>query len=539
MLVDYANGDKQRAQNFLTECPSIFDEYLTWIKENRTDDNKAKLDSEFIDKMSYQDVKDFLDKLQDERDKESKDKLAQMKFNQSNYSLVPIDSYDQMHKLYGGRATGDGSSDKYAGGGGTAWCHTNSESVYNGWVSGGNKFFVLQNNDWKNIPFDERSNRNNPKDAYGNSLIALLVDRKGRLKKATLRCNHVGVNSLADNQYQTYAELSEIVGFNVEEEVGKYVSDTKAIKLDEYQIVSIDLPLRAAMLVLPQEIKEFTCDYWTRDAAESALITRAYVIRSSGDSGIRDVDDLNGVRPCITTSDWVEGVEEGDIVEAFEHYWVAINPMNNTQIKTFILAPNELPLVTSAFSWHNSNQYEFSSVKHYIDDWFRDNAGKRGDTESPYFMNDDILDYVTEDDVVSMDLLSIEEAEELPESIRKYGGWWWLRSPGYISEGAASVRVGGDVSDSGYHVFLGGFVRPALYIKEFDDLYPDVGDVVFLANRYWAYIGNNKALLVSPPLGKMPFNKDVEKGNNYGTSDIKRILNTMFRLWFGRENGEI
>lgn len=192
MLVDYANGNPSTAQSFLNECPAVFDEYLTWIKENRTEENKNKLDSNFIDKMSYQDVKDFLDELQAERDKESKDKLSQMEFNQSNFSLVPINSYEEMHSKYGGRATGDGSSDKYAGGGGTAWCHTNNEGVYNGWTQGGNKFFVLQNNNWKDIPFDRESNKENPKDAYGNSLIALLVDKRhGTLKRATLRCNHV------------------------------------------------------------------------------------------------------------------------------------------------------------------------------------------------------------------------------------------------------------------------------------------------------------------------------------------------------------
>ena len=104
-----------------------------------------------------------------------------------------------MHRLYGGRATGDGSSDQYAGNGGTAWCHTNSKDVYDSWVKNGGKFFVLQNNDWQNIPFNKESNENNPKDDYGNSLIALLVSRTGKLKKATLRCNHVGVSSNADN----------------------------------------------------------------------------------------------------------------------------------------------------------------------------------------------------------------------------------------------------------------------------------------------------------------------------------------------------
>lgn len=32
MLVKYCGGDASRAQSFLTECPSVFDQYLTIIK---------------------------------------------------------------------------------------------------------------------------------------------------------------------------------------------------------------------------------------------------------------------------------------------------------------------------------------------------------------------------------------------------------------------------------------------------------------------------------------------------------------------------
>jgi len=103
-----------------------------------------------------------------------------------------------MHSMFGGRATGDGSSDGFAGDGnhGTAWCHTNSEYVYDSssWTGSNNKFFVLAKNNWKEIPFNEETNQQyHGKDAYGNSLIAILVDTDtGELLKATLRGNHVG-----------------------------------------------------------------------------------------------------------------------------------------------------------------------------------------------------------------------------------------------------------------------------------------------------------------------------------------------------------
>ena len=220
MLIKYANGDKSRAKQFLEDSIEPFEEYLTYIKELRPtleQEKQLALDKTFNEEMSYEDMLQELKTIRDQRDAESAEKLKNTEFGEdSDFELVEIDSFEDFNSKFGGRATGDGSSDKYAGGGGTAWCHTNSQPTYNSWVAGDKKFFVLAHKDWENIPFDKESNSNNPKDDYGNSLIAILVSKGGKLLKATLRCNHIGVPSNADNQYKTYAELSEVVGFNVE-----------------------------------------------------------------------------------------------------------------------------------------------------------------------------------------------------------------------------------------------------------------------------------------------------------------------------------
>ena len=235
MCIDYANGDSNKAREFLDNSTKIFDKYLTYIKDIRDKQvDKAKYDRIFMDKMSYQEVKDFVEKHEAELDQKSKDELSNMKFTSSNYELVPINSYEEFHDKFGGHWTGDGSSDKYAGGGGTAWCHANDSGVYNNWTRNGEKFFVLMNKNFKNIPFNETSNLElNGKDEYGNSLIAILVDEYGDLDKATLRCNHERNVSPADNQYETYAELSKIAGFNVEEEIKKSINFKEKIKLKD------------------------------------------------------------------------------------------------------------------------------------------------------------------------------------------------------------------------------------------------------------------------------------------------------------------
>lgn len=214
MIIEESDGDVAKAEEFIRECPETFEEYLMWVRQNREKIGN-QLDTEFNDKLSYQQVKDKVEDIKAEREQQSKDELANMKFGKSDYTLVPIESYEQMHNLYGGTKTGNGVS----GG----WCHTNGEGTYNDWVRNGKyKFYVLQKDGWEDIPFNSESNYEfKGKDEYGNSLIALRVNRYGDLKNATLRCNHVGVSSsnIADKQYDTYAELSKIAGFNVEEAI--------------------------------------------------------------------------------------------------------------------------------------------------------------------------------------------------------------------------------------------------------------------------------------------------------------------------------
>lgn len=233
MIVEESDGDSNQADMFLDECSEVFDKYLTYVKEIRDKQaDPVKFDREFMDKMSYQEVKDFNEKYQKELDQKSKDELSKMNFASSNYELVPINSYEEMYDKFGGRLTGDGSSEGYAGDGfgGTAWCHTNNKSTYKYWIDrgdGDNRFFVLMNKNFKDIPFNSKTNsEKSGKDDYGNSLIAILVDKYGNLKNATLRCNHVGVGSNADNQYKTYAELSKIAGFNVEEKVKELAKES-------------------------------------------------------------------------------------------------------------------------------------------------------------------------------------------------------------------------------------------------------------------------------------------------------------------------
>lgn len=264
MIIENSNGDVSKAQEFISTCPDIFDKYLSYVIDLRNKLGGVEYDNHFINEMSFQDVKDaikeFPVKYYDELPEPEKDNRI------SGYTLVPIESYDDFHHLFGGHWTGNGTDTNgtYAGYGGTAWCHANDPSTYHNWTGNTKMFFVLMANNFKNIEFDSESNSRNPKDNYGNSLIALLVDRYGGLEKATLRCNHVGVNSNADKQYQTYRQLSSLAGFDVEKAVKDYMQESKhkygmyIYKNSKYGMVAADsIRYNETTLYRIQALKDF------------------------------------------------------------------------------------------------------------------------------------------------------------------------------------------------------------------------------------------------------------------------------------------
>ena len=245
MCVEESNGDTDKARKFLEDSADVFNKYLTYLKEERDkQEDKTSFDKIFMNQTTYQEVKDFVEEHKAEMDQKSKEELNNMEFKgSSNYELIPINSYEEFHDKFGGRLTGNGESDAAAGRGGTAWCHTNDSGVYRDWVKGGKyKFFVLARKDFKDIPFNPKTNAEmQGKDDYGNSLIALRVKtRNNELENATLRCNHEKNIRNADNQYNTYAELSALAGFNVEEKINELNPVTESENVDLVSNVSVE-----------------------------------------------------------------------------------------------------------------------------------------------------------------------------------------------------------------------------------------------------------------------------------------------------------
>lgn len=126
-------------------------------------------------------------------------------------------------------------------------------------------------------------------------------------------------------------------------------------------------------------------------------------------------------------------------------------------------------------------------------------------------------------DIEGITLLSIEEYEKCKYIIPPINDWWWLRSPGYISDNATFVDFDGYAHNFGDSVNHNTYaVRPALFHKSSNF---QIGDKVELLDYTWTIISNNM-LLCDSIIGHTYFRKNykADNANNYEESDIKKVL---------------
>ena len=134
-------------------------------------------------------------------------------------------------------------------------------------------------------------------------------------------------------------------------------------------------------------------------------------------------------------------------------------------------------------------------------------------------------------EIVGATLLSVEEVELVPESLRMYECCWWLRSPGGLSDSAACVSIFGSVDYAGDYV-RGDYVavRPALIIKNLKSFNLKIGDIIFFGDKTFEII-SDALTFCTTDIGCHCFNSDYEKegANIYETSDIKKFVDDWFK----------
>ena len=102
--------------------------------------------------------------------------------------------------------------------------------------------------------------------------------------------------------------------------------------------------------------------------------------------------------------------------------------------------------------------------------------------------------------------------------------WWWLRSPGYDSNSAAYVYLGGSVLYIGHLVCNDyGAVRPVVVLRlNPESVNLQIGDKLHFAGYAWTMIAPDMALC-DDVVGQTCFRKDWQApdANDYEKSDVK------------------
>lgn len=138
----------------------------------------------------------------------------------------------------------------------------------------------------------------------------------------------------------------------------------------------------------------------------------------------------------------------------------------------------------------------------------------------------------TDLEITGATLLTVEEARELPEWLRKKLYWWWLRSPGKDSGHVAYVNPNGDIDNYGADVgnYYGG-IRPALIISNFESSGLKIGDMFEFGDKQFEIISDKLAFCLGC-ITSMAFREDwkAPDANDYEKSDVKKVID----IWFER-----
>ena len=144
----------------------------------------------------------------------------------------------------------------------------------------------------------------------------------------------------------------------------------------------------------------------------------------------------------------------------------------------------------------------------------------------------------TDIEIIGATLLSTEEAEKLPERLRKYSNWWWLRSKGYGSH-ATYVDRGGSVNYHGDAVIYGNnCVRPALKISNLESANFKIGDTFEFGGKQFEVISNDMAFCkndIGVYVFRVNYNVygyivdyDAPDANDYEISNVKKFVDDWF-----------
>lgn len=141
--------------------------------------------------------------------------------------------------------------------------------------------------------------------------------------------------------------------------------------------------------------------------------------------------------------------------------------------------------------------------------------------------------------ILGATLLTIDEVKQLPMRLRKYGLYWWLRSPGYYPNYNAAVGYGSFYNFCVNADIVNNAVRPVLIIRNLESSNLRIGDTFEFGDKQFEIISHDRAFCLTD-IGKCAFRKDkrASDANDYEKSDVKEYINNWFKKSINESNSE-
>jgi len=159
--------------------------------------------------------------------------------------------------------------------------------------------------------------------------------------------------------------------------------------------------------------------------------------------------------------------EVGDIIKFGRYDWLVLDVKDESAL----IISNEILESRAYDEEYKGVTWEICTLRAYLNGDFYNSFNKNDkkkiikttntNPNNPEYDTDG--GYDTEDYIF---LLSADEANKYSARIAKFGGGWWLRSPGIYASCAVCVLSGGDVTTRGDRVDYTGYdVRPAMWVE--------------------------------------------------------------------------
>ena len=212
---------------------------------------KSQFDGNF-NGSTYAELVKQLDSARKEFNLKNRNVLSQMAGNVSEYTVIPISSFQEASK-YG----------QY-----TSWCVTHGDNHFQSYIEGGRRFYFCLKKGFENVV--KQKGMGCPLDEYGLSMISVLVDPEGEPNYITTRWNHENDGENNEN-LKTAEQLQKITGIN-------FYQTFKPYTLEELRNMGVT-PLYAVQDLLDHgtsPYKIFTTIFSMSEDIKRVILNRKY-----------------------------------------------------------------------------------------------------------------------------------------------------------------------------------------------------------------------------------------------------------------------